>query len=47
MGKGLSICRAIIEVHGGELSGEDGDSGGTAFCLTIPCSGEPAPGQAW
>ena len=28
-------------------SGEDGDSGGTAFRLTIPCSREPVPGQAW
>jgi Histidine kinase-, DNA gyrase B-, and HSP90-like ATPase len=36
MGMGLSICRTIIEAHGGELSGEDGDDGATVFRLTIP-----------
>ena len=43
MGVGLSVCRTIVEAHGGELRGEDGDGGGTVFRLTVPCPGEPGP----
>lgn len=40
MGVGLSICRAIIEAHGGSLWAERGPSG--HFCFTLPIeSGEP------
>ena len=38
MGVGLSVCRTIVEAHGGELRGEDGDEGGTVFRLTVPGS---------
>ena len=36
MGVGLSVCRTIIEAHGGELRAEDGTGGGTLFLLTLP-----------
>jgi two-component system, LuxR family, sensor kinase FixL len=36
MGVGLSVCRTIVEAHGGELRAEDGDGGGTVFLLTVP-----------
>jgi two-component system, LuxR family, sensor kinase FixL len=36
MGVGLSVCRTIIEAHGGQLRAEDGAGGGTIFRLTVP-----------
>ena len=39
MGIGLSICRTIIEAHGGRIWFEPGTNGGTAFHFTVP-SGE-------
>jgi two-component system sensor kinase FixL len=39
MGVGLSVCRAIVEAHGGELRAEAGVGGGTVFRLTVPRSG--------
>lgn len=36
MGVGLSVCRTIVEAHGGKLIAEDRDSGGTIFRLTVP-----------
>jgi two-component system sensor kinase FixL len=39
MGIGLSICRTIVEAHGGRIWFEPGKSGGTAFHFTLP-SGE-------
>ena len=39
MGIGLSICRTIIEAHGGRIWFEPGAIGGTAFHFTVP-SGE-------
>ena len=45
MGVGLSVCRTIIEAHGGELRAEDAVGGGTAFRLTVPRRGEPFPGE--
>ena len=37
MGVGLSVCRTIVEAHGGQLLAEDADSGGAVFRLTVPC----------
>ena len=39
MGIGLSICRTIVDAHGGRIWCEPGRNGGTAFHFTIP-SGE-------
>jgi two-component system sensor kinase FixL len=36
MGIGLSICRTIIESHGGRIRFEPGEEGGTVFRFTLP-----------
>ncbi|MGE0563982.1 MAG: PAS domain S-box protein [Pseudolabrys sp.] len=36
MGVGLSICRTIIEAHGGKIWAQDNSEGGTAFTFQIP-----------
>ena len=36
MGVGLSISRSIIEGHGGQISVEPNDGGGTVFRFTVP-----------
>ena len=36
MGVGLSICRQIVQAHGGLLWAEDGPHGGTVFRFTLP-----------
>jgi len=35
-GLGLTICRAIIELHGGKIWAESGDGKGSAFIFTLP-----------
>jgi C4-dicarboxylate-specific signal transduction histidine kinase len=41
LGVGLSICRVIVEAHGGKLRADANPGGGTVFRFTIPRS--PAP----
>jgi len=41
LGIGLSICRVIVEAHGGKLKADATPGGGTAFRFTIPRSLAP------
>lgn len=36
LGLGLSICRTIVEAHGGTITAENGPDRGTAFSVTLP-----------
>ncbi len=41
MGMGLSICRSIVEAHGGRLQASPGKPFGTDFRFTIPFANRP------
>jgi two-component system sensor kinase FixL len=42
MGVGLSLCRAIVEAHGGNIWADDNPGGGAVFRFTVPCGARPA-----
>jgi C4-dicarboxylate-specific signal transduction histidine kinase len=42
LGLGLSICRSIIEAHGGRLWAEPAPKSGALFKFTIPLDSQPA-----
>jgi two-component system sensor histidine kinase KdpD len=41
-GLGLTICRAIVEAHGGRIGGDNRPGGGAVFRFSLP-AGEPPP----
>jgi two-component system sensor kinase FixL len=43
MGVGLSICRTIIDAHGGRIWIEETPGGGATFAFTLPAG---APDEA-
>jgi two-component system sensor histidine kinase DctS len=51
MGLGLSLCRTVVEQHGGQLAFEPNHPRGTRFTFTLPVAGPPwhsvgsAPGE--
>jgi signal transduction histidine kinase len=42
MGMGLTICRSIVESHGGRLWAENGDPQGALFIFTLPVDSKMA-----
>ena len=44
-GLGLSICKGIIEIHGGTISAENGPGGGSLFRFTLPLKNNLAANQ--
>ena len=44
MGVGLSVCRMIVEAHGGKIWAEDARSGGAIFEFHSSCPGGGAAG---
>jgi C4-dicarboxylate-specific signal transduction histidine kinase len=45
LGIGLSICRSIIEAHGGRLWATKHSARGCVFCFTVPASGADLTAQ--
>jgi len=44
MGLGLSICRTIVEAHGGHLWATDNPGGGTVMRFVLPVANDRSPG---
>jgi two-component system sensor histidine kinase KdpD len=42
-GLGLTICRGVVELHGGRIWAENAARGGAEFHFTLPIEGEPPP----
>ena len=45
-GLGLTICRAIVEAHGGRIGGENRPGGGAVFRFSLPAADPPRPPEA-
>ena len=39
MGIGLTVCKTIVEAHGGKISAKNNDWGGASFTFTLPMGG--------
>ncbi|HEY4081828.1 MAG TPA: ATP-binding protein [Burkholderiaceae bacterium] len=46
MGLGLSLCRTVVEQHGGAMDYLNRDGGGCEFRFTLPASNESSSGNA-
>ena len=46
MGVGLSICRTIVEAHGGQIRADANPAGGTTFTFTLRTVSEEDLGDA-
>jgi two-component system sensor kinase FixL len=42
LGVGLSLCRTIVEAHGGKISARNGEDGGAVLSFTLPAAMDPA-----
>ena len=36
MGIGLTVCRTIVNAHGGQITAANRAQGGACFCITLP-----------
>ena len=45
MGIGLTVCRTILQVHGGTIAGENRKEGGARFTFTLPLGGKNNDGE--
>jgi signal transduction histidine kinase len=46
MGLGLSICKRIVEAHGGKITATNGPQGGAVFTVRLPCAAIPVAALA-